>query len=340
MRRYICITRGGHILLIKNVRHFPGHHCASTGIRNIVNYHGIDWSEEICFGIGAGLGIWYIGAPGLSPSRIVHVRSEDLEAQFFNRLDCPFRWEQYGQPEESETALIRKLDSGIPVLLQTDIYYLPYYQSKTHFPGHVITVWGYNAKTKLFWVSDTEKKGLIGVPFPDLQKARYCSNGIFQSKGNLYAPETVALPSDIAAVIKRSVTDNSRALLESGTEYSGVSALEKWYSELAGWEDFSDWQWTARFAYQVIERRGTGGGGFRLLYSRFLDEAAFYVPQVRQLGLPGMMRGAASAWTGLAEALKAVSGKKKFIFGEIADNLENLRELETAYHRAALKLQA
>jgi uncharacterized protein DUF4872 len=36
-----------------------------------------------------------------------------------------------------------------------------------------------------------------------------------------------------------------------------------------------DWQWCARFLYQVIERRGTGGGNFRKMYSRFLEEAGY-----------------------------------------------------------------
>jgi hypothetical protein len=39
------------------------------------------------------------------------------------------------------------------------------------------------------------------------------------------------------------------------------------------WAQAPDWSWCARFAYQVIERRGTGGGNFRRLYARFLSEA-------------------------------------------------------------------
>ena len=53
-------------------------------------------------------------------------------------------------------------------------------------------------------------------------------------------------------------------------------------AEIADWpREIEDWQWSARFCYQVIERRGTGGGNFRLMYSRFLaetgrDEAAIF----------------------------------------------------------------
>ena len=68
----------------------------------------------------------------------------------------------------------------------------------------------------------------------------------------------------------------------------------------AAWPEVAeDWQWCARFGYQVIERRGTGGGAFRLMYSRFLEEA----------GRPEAPLAAAAAarWTELADAFHAAS---------------------------------
>ena len=57
-------------------------------------------------------------------------------------------------------------------------------------------------------------------------------------------------------------------------EFGGLPAVERLAAEAGSWpEAVEDWQWCARFAYQVIERRGTGGGCFRLMYSRFLEEA-------------------------------------------------------------------
>ena len=44
--------------------------------------------------------------------------------------------------------------------------------------------------------------------------------------------------------------------------------------EIESWpEATDDWRWCARFNYQVIERRGTGGANFRRMYARFLEEA-------------------------------------------------------------------
>ena len=60
-----------------------------------------------------------------------------------------------------------------------------------------------------------------------------------------------------------------------------------------------DWQWCARFNYQTIERRGTGGGNFRLMYSRFLGEAGYEEAELAAT--------AAAAWTELGGTLLAAS---------------------------------
>jgi hypothetical protein len=83
--------------------------------------------------------------------------------------------------------------------------------------------------------------------------------------------------------------------------FSGLDAVRRLAEEVGAWpETAEDWQWCARFGYQVIERRGTGGGAFRAMYSRFLDE----------VGRPGeaeLAAAAAAAWTELAAALGAAS---------------------------------
>ena len=79
-------------------------------------------------------------------------------------------------------------------------------------------------------------------------------------------------------------------------EFSGLGAVRRLAEEAGSWPEVAeDWQWCARFGYQVIERRGTGGGAFRLMYSRFLEEA----------GRPEapLAAEAAARWTELADGL-------------------------------------
>jgi hypothetical protein len=41
-------------------RHRPGNHCGSTALRNVLAYHGIELSEEMAFGLGAGACFYYV----------------------------------------------------------------------------------------------------------------------------------------------------------------------------------------------------------------------------------------------------------------------------------------
>ncbi len=318
------------------VAHTPGRHCASTALADLVNYRGMGWSEAICFGIGCGLGIWYFKGGGKSPERLIHVRSADIEEQFFRRIGQDFRWRRHDDPGESENDLIAALDGGDPAIVQSDIFHLPYYNTTTHFPAHVIAVWGYDLSKGVFFVTDTEREAIIEVPFEAMRKARYVQMGFFDIKGNMYAPREIAVPDDMAGIVRHAVRDQSRRLLDGSQEYQGIAALRKWRSELGEWRNFKDWQWTARFTYQVIEKRGTGGGGFRLMYADFLDEAARMLTDVNRLGLPSLMRAAASAWSDLAMALKEVSERPAFDSGAVGEMLERVLQAESEYHQTAV----
>jgi hypothetical protein len=320
--------------------HRPGNHCASSAIRDLADFYGLDLNEPMCFGIGAGLGLWYLENNNLPASRMIHVRSIDIEAQFFQRIGVPFAWEQFDDPQESEDRLREHLDRGRPALIQTDIFYLPYYRSKTHFPGHLIAVWGYDAARQIFFVTDTERAGVQEVPFGDLNKARFSGGGIFELKGNLFAPSALPAPDDLPQIIIKALIHNSRVLLDRGMRFQGLAALALWHEELDRWKTFDDWQWTARLAYQVIEKRGTGGGGFRLMYARFLQNAAAMIPEISALGLPEKMNAAALAWTQLAAALKEVSEKPAPDFIQTKERLDLVMQAETDYHQAAVRLES
>jgi hypothetical protein len=123
-----------------------------------------------------------------------------------------------------------------------------------------------------------------------------------------------AIPIAIARAARAMVEPEFRG-------FSGLGAVERLAAEAGSWPEVAeDWQWCARFGYQVIERRGTGGGAFRLMYSRFLEEA----------GRPEapLAADASRRWTELAEAFRAAS--------ERDDPEPGLwREIDAAAHRVA-----
>jgi hypothetical protein len=77
--------------------------------------------------------------------------------------------------------------------------------------------------------------------------------------------------------------------------------------DLPDWPEGQDWAQAARFAYQTIEKRGTGGGAFRLMYSDFLREAAQVVPELRSIRAPERMQQAGESWREVALILKSIS---------------------------------
>lgn len=312
------------------ITHRPGVHCASTGLRDLAAFHGCDWSEALCFGLGAGLGIWYLSLPGLTPSRMVHVRSADIEARFFARIGVDFAWDEFDAPDRSEAALIAALQNGRPALIQTDIYHLPYYGSRTHFPGHVVVVWGYDARRRVFTVTDTERPAPLEVGFDDLKRARYFSGGLFESRGRMFAPAGIRPAGDMAQTVRAALAANSRALLHPELPFAGLPALDAWRRDIAHWPELEDGRWCARFAYQVIEKRGTGGGGFRTLYTAFARESADWWPELTAAA--DRMETLAAAWSELAAACRVFSEDPTALAG-LGDRLDRVAERETEYHR-------
>ncbi len=137
--------------VIKGWNHFPGLHCGSVAIRDIASFYGLTLSEPMCFGLGSGLGFFYTIDSDISPTRNIHLRGPDMEPSFFTLLTGNKKWKFEQDNEKALRVVIDYLDQDIPVLVQTDIYYLDYYNSKTHFPGHIVVVCGYDEQKEEIW---------------------------------------------------------------------------------------------------------------------------------------------------------------------------------------------
>ncbi len=171
-----------------------------------------------------------------------------------------------------------------------------------------------------------------------MRKARHQGVSFYETQGNRFSPEAIKSPGSMREIIVSSIVHNSRAILDEAHDFQGIRGMDTWLRELPEWGELEDWKWAARFSYQIIERRGTGGGGFRLMYADFLRESLRWVPDIASYGLVERMLETAGAWQGLAAALKDASEQGRPDFREVARRVERTRALEDAYHRAALAL--
>jgi hypothetical protein len=281
--------------------HTPGNHCGSTALRNLLAFHGVEISEEMAFGLGAGAGFYYLALDDGSPTRWFNGRTARLEETFRELTGAALELRTFAESdgETAWEAARATVDDGRPALLLTDIFHLDHYGNSAHFPGHAVVLAGYDGEVA--HLSDTGFEELQTTRLENLARARHSGHPAYPLEGHMFTVSGDVDREALAAAVPRAIQRAASEMLEPPFgEFAGVPALERLAAEAGSWpEAVEDWQWCARFAYQVIERRGTGGGCFRLMYSRFLAEAG------REEA--GLAAGAAARWTELAEAFKAAS---------------------------------
>jgi hypothetical protein len=285
--------------MVPGYRHLPGNHCGSTALRNLLAFAGVEISEEMAFGLGAGISFYYVPLDGQSPSRFTNGRVGRLEEQFVELTGAPIELETFDGPDASWSGARAVVDSGRPALLLTDLYYLDHYGTSAHFPGHAVVLAGYD--DELAYLSDTAFADLQTTRLENLARARHGDHPVFPLAGQMFTIDGGVHPGDVRAAADAAIDRAASKMIEPPMgEYEGLPALRRFAADVGHWpEQIEDWQWSARFCYQVIERRGTGGGNFRLMYSRFLDECG------REQA--GLAAEAAARWTELALTMQAAS---------------------------------
>jgi len=283
--------------MVPGFRHRPGNHCGSTALRNLLAHAGVELTEEMAFGLGAGACFYYVKVDGQSPSRFTNGRVARLEEQFLELTGLPLRFDTFEDADASWTAAREQVDAGGAPLLITDLYYLDHYGRSAHFPGHAVVLAGYD--DEVAYLSDTAFDDLQETRLASLAQARHGTHPIFPLDGQMVTVEPGAELFDPSEAASRAIARAVRQMLEPQmAPIEGLPALRVFAEEVGHWpEQAEDWQWCARFGYQVIERRGTGGGNFRLMYSRFLAEAGYE-------GEAALAVEAAARWTDLAAALQ------------------------------------
>jgi hypothetical protein len=280
--------------------HTPGNHCGSTALRNLLAFHGIELSEEMAFGLGAGASFYYLTLEDSSPSRWFNGRTARLEESFRDLTGTALELRTFAAGDAAAWEAARaEVDAGSPALLLTDIYYLDHYGNSAHFPGHAVVLAGYD--DEVAQLSDTGFEELQTTRIDHLAQARHSGHPAYPLEGHMFTVAAAVDRGELEAAVPRAIAQGAKELVEpTWGEFAGIPAVERLAAEAGSWPEVAeDWQWCARFAYQVIERRGTGGGAFRLMYSRFLEEA----------GRPEAPLAAAAAalWTALASAFHAAS---------------------------------
>lgn len=320
--------------------HLRGEHCGSAAMRNLFSFRGIHFSEPMCFGLGSGAGFLYVRDLPVTPGVALHGRIMELERELCGALGIPFPERPERDAETGWARARQAVLAGDPVLISTDLAYLDYFNTKTHFSGHRVVLFGFDDERGEALLSDSEWDAPQSVPIASLSRSRSSDVPPYPMSNRwcVIAPDQRLRPLSEAVPI--ALARNAAGMLSPPEgDLSGVAGMRRAAGEMPYWPGMTEtWPFAARFGYQVIEKRGTGGGFFRRLYARYLEEASPAYSRIRDAGLPAKMVALADGWTAIAGRLKGISeSNNRSAFRDVSEMLLRQADAEEAFWRAAAR---
>lgn len=313
--------------------HRQSAHCESGSTSNLLLNYGIAASEPLVFGIGSGIFFGYFpflkvqGMPAITyrsaPGRILKNTSR--------RLGIRFERSMFKDREKAMDALDEIVDKGIPVGLQTGVFWLPYFPDalRFHFNAHTLIVYGRNGDGYL--ISDPVFDHPVTCSRKDLMKARF-AEGLLAPKGKMYYLSDVREKVDIPSAIRKGIKETCRLMVKTHVPIIGTGGI-RWFGKvLRRWPEKYGQRKAIIFlghAVRMQEEIGTGGGGFRLMYAAFLQEAAHILDDSRLSEMSKRMTAIGDRWREFALYAARIC-KNRSAAGE--DNFDLLSDIVLDCH--------
>jgi hypothetical protein len=297
-------------------RHERGMNCTTTSMMNVFRFHGFDLSEELCLGIGAGLGFTYVRGLRV-PFYLVFGRSDDLEINVSRAVGAHLSLCSDTDPRAAWREVLDELRTTGPVLLDTDVSKMPYTARSLAWPeigshgGHKIVVTGWNADTEEAEVCDYLWPRARWIPVQELFRAWVSDSGPMMRTYHFWY--RLVLPgrySELPDAIREGVRTNLFRMREPWNKFFGVEALKAFLLGVTGWRYSlppERLRVQAYSTYVALEIGGSGKGAFRRMYARFLREAAAILGEPELGALAEAYVELARRWSALAELLRQAS---------------------------------
>lgn len=324
--------------LIENYRNRPGEHCASTALRNLLwHYCALDLPEAVVFGLGSGLDLLLLENETFRPAFMIFGRSPTLEADLGPALGVDYREQTEPDDARAWEVVRQEVIEGRPTMLSGDALYLTYRDFKVHFPAHRFVLVGFDDEAETAYIADR----LDVAPQPCTYEALRLSRNPpgFLSTYNLWGKfHDTQIRHSLPEAYEIAIDLNVRRMLDSEAGQSlpgmrvsrGLAGLRRLAEQLPIWFERDDLRELASYAASCIEKFGTGGGNFRNLYARFLDEGRKVVPHRVDIEAPELASQSAALWTELSARLYALSREPRATEAEPCRRIvENILALET-----------
>lgn len=326
-------------------RHRQSAHCESGVSSNLLFHHGVNISEALAFGIGAGLFFAYLPFIKINDLPLTTFRCEvgGILKRVCRKLGVGLHSRKFRNPDEGMAALDRLLESGIAVGCRTGAYWLPYFPSayRFHFNMHNLIVYGKEGDDYL--ISDPVFPEPQVCSAKNLMKARF-AKGALAPKGTMYYLTRVPGEIDLRRPIRKGIKKVCSRMLKTPLPIVGVRGIRFLASRLEKWPERLGKPKATLYLGQLVrmqEELGTGGAGFRFMYAAFLQEAASILNDNRLDDLSHRMTLVGDGWRKFAFiGARHCKGRatETDSFGAMAEILRDCAEKETAIYSELLAI--
>lgn len=304
-------------------------HCENGATVNLLNFYGKDLSEPMVFGMGSGL--FFIHFTFIKMHGLPVTAFRPMPGLIFKRvnkaLGVKVTTKKFkGKPEKSMEALDDLLAKGIPVGLVVGVYHLTYFPEpyRFHFNGHNIIIIGKEGNDYI--VSDPTMETIVTISREDLMRVRY-AKGTYEPNGKMYyinhAPKVYP---DLKKSVIKSLKKTCRDMLDIPGYIAGAKGIQFLSKKIRKYPTKLTKRKASLYLGQIVrmqEEIGTGGAGFRFLFSAYLQEAGDLLnhPELRQYAQEMTVIG--DKWRQFAsQAARVCKGRPKE--GESYDSVADL----------------
>jgi len=322
-------------------KHFPTHHCVTGSMRHIYVHNDHDVSEEMLLGIGSGVSFSYWHFKGQLPfiggrGNVGRPSEEGMEKTAGRRTGVAVEWYVTSSARKAERALLELLDAAQPVMIQCDMGFLPYFDFGDvdyHFGWHVVCVCGYERETRQVLIADRDRD-LHPVSMEDLAAARGSVFQPFPPKHKWYTFDFGGKRLPTADEVRQAITEQAHTMLEPPIRNVGVKGIRKAAQMIPKWPQTltpDEVRLSLLNTHLFINPDGgTGGGIFRYMFSRFLQEGAEITGDSRLAESADQFRHIGDEWEELGRWFRAASEAPEpaKILAQCVSPLSNLANLE------------
>lgn len=247
-------------------------HCETTALGVLLRHEGLELSEPLLFGLGSGLSFVYWDGKGMPfPFLGGRVKPFELTRNLAARLGLTLTVAETTSARRAWENVAGALDAGRPVGLQLDSFHLDYFGTKVHFGGHVVAMYGYDSQNA-YLVDTDQQGGAVRTSLAALALAR-SERGPMTARNRSFTLAVPGRPVVWQEQLLPAVRDCAEAFLAAPIANLGHRGIEKAGRLVPGWLGRAEEpRRDLAQAALLMERGGTGGALFRVLYRDFLGE--------------------------------------------------------------------